>query len=288
MSEYIASGDVVRFGVVTHHYSGWLQAADALPQFVVYTNNGDTIAARGVMSQRANETSGYRSWILASPASGINVGDYAEIHVSGIVGGRADILIVKSFVLDDVYKANITQVNGANVALSNTFDANVVSVDGSSVILRESIDANLTYISGVPVATSDYISKKVWDVNPNLFTNNETFGSGLGALIRPVYYADVELIQDIAAGEDEYGVQWFRNAIPMVSGQITNPAFSVYNVITGNVLILDRILNYANVYIGALSKTETTLTSSGVPYLVAVSGTIDGATRYWTNVVGKE
>lgn len=115
-----------------------------------------------------------------------------------------------------------------------------------------------------------------------------TVGSGLFALSQNIYFADIELIQDSLASQDEYGVQWFRNSQPISSGQISNPSFSVYDGQTGTALLSNRILNYSSPNLGILTKTETTLTASGVPYLIIASGIIDNGVRVWQNVVGKE
>lgn len=164
---------------------------------------------------------------------------------------------------------------------------NIVQILGSGVTSASSVDANVVSFSGVGIGSSDYIEQRVWNANIFTYNNPATTGSGMLGLVQPIYYADIELIQDTANTTDDYGVQWFRNAIPIGSGQISNPAYSVYNTITGIALLSNRTLNYSSSNLGSLSRTETTLTTSGVPYLVVASGTIDGAVRNWQNVVGK-
>lgn len=105
-----------------------------------------------------------------------------------------------------------------------------------------------------------------------------------------LYFADIKFIKDNAGPlQDDYGVQWFKNAQPVNSGQLTNPAISVFNTVTGTALFADKAMSYSSMHLGSVRYTETTaanLTASGIPYVIHTSGTIDGQTRVWRHVVG--
>ena len=136
----------------------------------------------------------------------------------------------------------------------------------------------------VPLLLEDELDKVDYQTSITDVVTGVLIQSGV---LDNVYYADTELIQDQNNNLDSYGVQWFKNSAALPSGSVTNPAFSVYNLLTGTALLSNRTLSYSSVLVGGLGKNETSLTSSGVPYLIVASGTIDGTTRIWQNVVGK-
>ena len=73
------------------------------------------------------------------------------------------------------------------------------------------------------------------------------------------------------------------------SGSLTNPALTVYQTSNGNTIFANGVMSFASPAIGATRYTYNTaasLLASGEPYLVMASGTIDGATRTWGQLVG--
>ena len=259
MSEYIALGDLVEFGITTHHpSSGQLVNADETPRWYVSGGSGSPILT-GLFQQRSLDgvhTVAGRYWssFPASTASGFVAGTRYEVFASGKVAGMVGGQIVRTFRVDDEFKVDLRS------------------------------------ISGIPIANSDYVEGRVWNAIMSNYATNNTFGSGVSEAVSRFYFADIELIRDDPNTQDEYGVQWFRNSVAISSGQITNPAISVFNGFTGAALISNGVLSYSSLTNGALYRTASgaNITSSGVPYLVIASGTIDGATRVWQNVVGKE
>jgi hypothetical protein len=126
-------------------------------------------------------------------------------------------------------------------------------------------------------------------LNANLsdYNLNGTVGSGLNKISANMYYAGIKFLKDSANNRDEYLVQWFRNSLPVSSGEVSNPALSVYRTSDGTALTQNQRLAITSVHNGVLRYNETSnLAVSGEPYLVTTSGTIDGALRVWNNPVG--
>lgn len=99
-----------------------------------------------------------------------------------------------------------------------------------------------------------------------------------------IYYADVKLVRDSTAGRDEIGVGWFKNAQPVASSQITNPAVSMYRTNDSSAIFENAILSYNS--FGSLRYNHSALVPSGEPFLVITSGTIDSSTREWRRILG--
>jgi len=102
-----------------------------------------------------------------------------------------------------------------------------------------------------------------------------------------VYFAQIKYVKDSTNLTDDYAVYWFKNDQPLASGQVANPALSVYNTLTGSVLLSNKTLGYVSTNVGVLRYTDTGFsTISGEPYLIEVSGTIDSQVRNWKTIVG--
>jgi uncharacterized repeat protein (TIGR01451 family) len=241
---YIQLGDTVQFGITVSNPSGSIANlinTDVIPRWFAYTStSGDNPLMQGNFIARANLIGTYTGSFACTSANNFLTNDYVEVHASGLVNGVQGRTIVRSFRIDDLYKANVIQVSGVYVGLTS------------------SVDANVTTISGVPVGPTD-----------------------------DVYYAAIKFIKDSTVPEDEYSVHWFKNSYSLPSGSILNPAISVYNTNSNASLFTNKILNYQSVNHGGLRYNETTnLAISGEAYIVITSGTINGAVRNWTNIVG--
>jgi hypothetical protein len=175
-----------------------------------------------------------------------------------------------------VSRANLigTYLGSGIVSVTNGFAANdfieihasgkVNNVQGRAIIKDFVIDdiynVNVLTISGIPVTVDD-----------------DTF------------FANIKFIKDSANSRDEYVVQWFKNAVPLASGQVTNAALSVYRTNENTALFTNKIISYSSVNHGGLRGEESTaanLAYSGEPYMAVASGTIDSATRVWQNIIG--
>jgi hypothetical protein len=266
MSEFVSLGDVVRFGITISNpnASGALVNADETPRFYAYRNNLDTITLQGNFVLRTDLVGTYRGSGIFNAGNGFSAGDYVEVHASGKLNGAVNRAIVKSFVINDVFDANLVQINGSSIAPTNVVNANVIQVSGVYVAPADEVNANVIKVSGVLVHYNDL-------VNPTIFFSN------------------IKFIKDGLNNRDEYTAQWFRNASPLPSGQVTNPAISVYRTSDQTALFENKVLNYFSVKHGTLRAEESTVANlaySGEPYLAITSGTIDGATRQWQNIIG--
>lgn len=290
--EYVALGDTVRFGITLTDPSGSLPVlinADETPRWYVYTTtSGDNPLMQGNFGLRTNLMGTYSGVFVASSANNFITGDFCEVHASGKVNNVVGRAIIKTFVLDDLYKANVIQVSGLYVTPSTIVDANLTEINGSGIVFYDELPANMVKISGVSVATSNYVEDKVWNARQDQHNTNETFGSGINKITQNLYFANIKFDKDSTVPQDEYNVNWFKNALPIVSGQITNPALSVFKTDgTNGSLFTNKVMNYANVNMGTVRYNEVTnLAVSGEVYLAVASGIIDGLTRTWQNLIG--
>lgn len=254
MSEYINLGDVTYFGItVTHPSGGQLTAADETPRYFLYRNASDTPSISANFIARAGLIGTYRGSGDITSGNGFATGDYVEVHASGKVSGLQGRAIIKTFVVDDVYDVNVVKNSGH--LLANQF--------------------------------TPAIQQAVFGAKLSNWTTNDTVGSGLNKISQNCYYAGIKFLKDSVNIQDEYLVQWFRNSLPVSSGEVTNPALSVYKTSDGLALTENRPLTLSSVKNGVLRYNETSaLAVSGEPYLVMTSGTIDGSLRTWANPIG--
>lgn len=269
-NESVNLNDTVRFGIATFHPSGGaLTNADATPRWQVYEDATDTPILEGSFVKRtiAGAVPGnYRGTFNATEANGFGTGQYYEVFASGMVDGVNAISPIKTFVLDNNYKADIVAVSGqAQYAPGGFLQVNVMEVSGVPVQLAEIVDANVIQVSGNYVSIEDF------------------------RLEADVYYADVKFLKDKSNSRDEYNVSWFRNAQPLGSGDVSGPRINVVKTSDGTDLIADRTLTYTSPIHGALRHNEavnTAVAASGEAYLVHVSGVIDAEYHQWTKLVG--
>lgn len=149
--------------------------------------------------------------------------------------------------------------------------------------LVESFVLNSVYTSNVK--NSGDLAYAVWEERLSNHQNADTTGSGLYKNSQNIYYADIKLVRDATAGRDEIGVQWIRNATPLASSAITNPATSLYNTSDGSTIFQNQVMSYSNTSLGSVRFNYSSLVASGEPLLIVASSTIDGATRDWRKIV---
>jgi hypothetical protein len=117
MSEFIKKTDTVRFGVTTHNPSGGaLKTADEAPRWRVFEEASDTSILDGLFTVRTGYDGTYRATFDATIGNGFNSNSYYEIHASGKVDGIVGRAIIKTFVLDDIYNANMVEISGDKLA----------------------------------------------------------------------------------------------------------------------------------------------------------------------------
>lgn len=168
------------------------------------------------------------------------------------------------------YRANLVASAANGYASGNYVEIHASGVVGGvqgraiikTFVINDVFDCNIVQVSGTPIAYTDLV--------PN-----------------PIYFAGIKFVHDGITPDDEYIVQWFKNSTPLASGQVTNGALSVYNTSANGSLFINKRTDYQSVSHGAMRYNEpTNIAVSGEPYLAVASGTIDGATRVWTNPIG--
>lgn len=102
------------------------------------------------------------------------------------------------------------------------------------------------------------------------------------------YQAKVDIIDDNTGTTDRYVVCWFKNSQPVLAS-ITVPTIQVWKASDGT----DLIASTAMTEIGTTQtfKYDATTTAriiSGAAYVAKMQATIDGATRTWVQVVGRD
>lgn len=113
--------------------------------------------------------------------------------------------------------------------------------------------------------------------------------AGVVAAFADLYHADIDYRRDSAAGEDIYGVRWYKNGVRVTSG-ITTPTLTVKNQESGSTLINGDAMTDAGS--GQLYLTVNTASgkrqTQGQEYEVLVSATIDSAARTFSKCVGRD
>lgn len=118
MTEHVQTGDTVRFGAVVHNPSGGaLIDADETPRWYVFEEASDTHIEDGLFTKRSGLTGTYRGSITPSGGWIYDADSYYEIQASGKVNGIVGRAIVKTFVLDDIFHADVKKVSGVPVGL---------------------------------------------------------------------------------------------------------------------------------------------------------------------------
>lgn len=116
--EFVSLEDTVRFGVVTTSPadSGVVQDADETPRWYVFEDKAHDYLLTDLFIPRSgnsNEFVGnYIGCFDASGVTGFESNKYYEVLASGEVDGIVGFSVVKSFVVDDVYDANVVRVSG--------------------------------------------------------------------------------------------------------------------------------------------------------------------------------
>lgn len=106
-----------------------------------------------------------------------------------------------------------------------------------------------------------------------------------------VYYANIKYARKNTAPstwQDYFASQWYKNGSVVTSGQLTTPKISVYNTTDGTALVSHADMTYSSPVLGSTyyMSSNPSVTNSGIPYMVAISGTIDGQMRQWNQIVG--
>lgn len=161
--------------------------------------------------------------------------------------------------------------------------ADIVSIAGNAGLVNSSagVCADVKTILGNSTAGNGLY---------NLAYDYQTSGS-IRASIESVYYANIKYARKNTAPstwQDYFASQWYKNGSVVTSGQLTSPKISVYNTTDGTALVSHANMSYSSPVLGSTYylSSNPTVTNSGIPYMVAISGTIDGQMRQWNQIVG--
>lgn len=130
MGRYYELNDTIRIGINIHNPSGGaLIVADETPRWFVYQNDSDTPILQGDFTSRTGLPGVYRASFQASTGNGFSIEGYYEVHASGKVNNVVDRTIVDSFIINDIYDANVVRWSGAPVHTdqlnNNVYFANI-------------------------------------------------------------------------------------------------------------------------------------------------------------------
>ena len=174
---------------------------------------------------------------------------------------------------------------------------NVVTSDQPCVLLADSASSiarsTLLVVPGGTGAPIDAASALSVCAGSNVYNNQQAAPSGMGddvtntAAGESVYFADVRLDRDAYAGQDEWTVSWYYNDAPVAS-TITDAKIQVVQRADGT----DLVALAAMTQIGATASFRydeaTDRVTPGEAVLVVATATIDGATRTWTRLIGRD
>ena len=149
--------------------------------------------------------------------------------------------------------------------------------------------------SGIPIAGSNggvrLSSQGVIDAGSGVWTSTVTDYSGItnfGGQVQPMYYADVKQYYDVTNTRDEYAITWFCNNKALPSGAVTHAKISAYSTANGAAVFENAVLSPAGYGNPSMRYNEASnVLTAGEPYLTLSSGTIDGTTRVWQKIVGR-
>lgn len=174
---------------------------------------------------------------------------------------------------------NVIQVAGSAVsANAGVVDANVTKWAGGAVLGLGTTGVpavDVTAVLGVAAQGDDQ----------GVLTVNATQIAGIDAPNPNTYFARVQFQRNDSTGRDEYTVAWFKNAEPVAA---TAPKIQVVSRADGSSVVA---ANTALTQVGATNYwkySSTVQLAGGSPGIVIVTATIDGSTRTFTEIVGRD
>lgn len=258
--------------------------------------NNLTVAATGTVTANVISVSGINININQFQADvSVASGDWAEgekaqiRHALGVDGFKkmtfagmlnatsGDVVSVKSKTNQLAFsgsgvKANIVALSGVQTNINqfqtdvSSLTVNITGVVAASI--TGVVDANVTFVAGTTV------------------TSTGDFQADLDAL--NVFHADIRLQIDGSGGIDEHTIFWFKNAARVTTG-ITNPIIHSVKRSSGTSLISPTPLTeIGSTHVFKYDATGGERQKTGESYIVSVSGTIEGSTRTFTRLLGRD
>jgi len=108
-------------------------------------------------------------------------------------------------------------------------------------------------------------------------------------LEKDLYYADIFIDVDSTGGLDEYTVSWFKNDQP-IEELLASPTIQVIKRSNAANLVAQTTMTAVGstgIYKHSISVTANRI-STGESYIVVTKATINGATRTWRKIVGRD
>ena len=217
-----------------------------------------------------------------------------------------------------IYKNNSTNQRSSSSGItdSNTFDSvsglNMINIDTSDNTDAGFYASGNDYFVVLSGATIDgkTVNSVVGHFSIEKFPTNDKTGYSLsaagingiwdeplsshsitgtfGASAQSVYHADVSYIKNRTSSIDEYTTTWYKNGTPITSG-ITNSKIQVISRSDGSDLIaqtnMTQISSTGTYKYDAINSEKQT---SGNAYLVVVTASIDGGSRTFYRLLGRD
>jgi hypothetical protein len=207
--------------------------------------------------------------------------------------------------LTDIKGGTFSGATDSLEAIRNQGDSAWITATGFSTHdaadVRTEMDANSTQLAAI-VADTDELQTNQGDwatavgfsthdaadvLNTITDDNTAIDASALNTLSTTnVYHADIDLRIDDANAQDEYTVTWFKNGVPVTTG-ITNPAIQAWQRTNGSALVNQSMsqIGLTGTYKYDESSNRTT---AGEAYILVATATIDGSTRTWYRIGGRD
>lgn len=211
--------------------------------------------------------------------------DTNEVQQSLADGGFTDLLI-------DAIATNVAAIlvdTGTTLdALVQAIKAKTDNLPASPAAVGSQMDLvnapNATAIAAIQSGLSTF------DAGSDTVTvgaNNDKTGYSLTTAY-DVYHADIKLNVDEANTQDEYTITWFKNGVRVTSG-ITSPTLQVVKRADGTDLIASTTpTQIASTGSYKYDATGSSRMTAGQDALAIVGATIDGSSRTFATIVGRD
>lgn len=182
--------------------------------------------------------------------------------------------------------SDLQTVRGAvlNALVSGRIDSSVGAM-AANVLTATAINADAITAAKVADGTIDAATFAAGAINAAAIADNAIDDAAVAADMDG-YSAKVWMNKQ-GSTADKYGVVWFKNGQPILSG-VTSPTIQVIKSSDGSNLIASTAMTEVGT-LHIFKKEETTnKTTAGDMYWVKVQATIDGATRTWLQPVPRD
>ena len=192
--------------------------------------------------------------------------------------------LVVSLVDVKLRSTGLSLVTAWTVDITGSLSGSVGSVTAMGA---NAIDA-ASFASDVDAEAQGWLGMAAADLDTQLGAIVLDTGTTIPALLAAVYHAEIHCIIDETNTQDEYTVTWFLNGVRITSG-ITSPVIQVVKRSDGTDLVA---ASTAMTEIGSTASykydEDTDRLTAGEPAVAIASATIDGSTRSFAKIVGRD